>query len=126
MQSLGNRRTNNRGEVVMAGAPPKKKVVREEKNSEEIAFASAKHSEYNTCTPMANAEFIKMTHPFTRKDLHFNTKSREFYETFKDWSDKGLGDRLFLELTQFGANIDERWFDVLHEAKSYCGVEIVQ
>lgn len=110
----------------MAGAPPKKKVIREEKNSEEIAFNTAKHSEYNTCTPMLDAEFIRMTHPFTRKDLHFSTKSREFFETFKEFSDKGLGDRLFMELTYFGANIDEKWFDVLHEAKIYCGNEIAQ
>lgn len=110
----------------MAGAPPKKKVIREEKNSEEIAFNTAKHSEYNTCTPMLNAEFIRMTHPFTRQDLHFSTKSKEFFATFKEFSDKGLGDRLFMELTYFGANIDEKWFDVLHEAKTYCGTEIAQ
>ena len=50
----------------MAGAPPKKKVVREEKNSEEIAFTTAKNSEYNICTPMLNAAHIRITHPFTR------------------------------------------------------------
>lgn len=110
----------------MAGAPPKKKVVREEKNSEEIAFNTAKHSEYNTCTPMLDAAYIRITHPFTRKDMHLSTKSPEFFATFKELSDKGLGDRLFMELTQFGANIDNKWFDVLHDAKTYCEQELAQ
>jgi len=110
----------------MAGAPPKKKVIREEKNSEEIAFTTAKNSEYNTCTPMLNAAYIRITHPFTRKDIHLSTKSHEFFSLFKEMSDKGLGDRLFMELSQFGANIDEKWFEVLHEAKIYCGQETAQ
>ncbi len=103
----------------MAG-PIKKKQAREEKNTEEASFLSVSNSEYNVCTPMLNAAFIRMTHPHTKKDMHFSTNSPEFFATFKEFCDKGVADKLFRELTYFGAHIDTRWFDVLHDARTYC------
>jgi len=103
----------------MAG-PPKKKQVREVKNSEEIAFASAANSVYNICIPMLNAERIRMKHPYSLYDIHVSTNSPKFFETFKEFSDKGLFDKLSLELSKFGETIDPKWFEVLDKAKQYC------
>jgi hypothetical protein len=103
----------------MAG-PPKKKQVREVKNSEEIAFSAAANSVYNVCIPMADAEFIRFKHPYAASDIHTSTKSPKFFETFKEFSDKGLFDKLCMELTIFGGTIDHRWLDVLDKAKQYC------
>lgn len=103
----------------MAG-PPKKKQVREVKDTEETLLTAAINSEYNTCTPMLNAEFIRIRHPLKRVDIHLSTKSPEFFSTFKELCDRGMENRLFAEFMGFGANIDEKWYEVLENAKAYC------
>lgn len=103
----------------MAG-PPKRKQLREEKNSEEIAFSNAANSVYSICVPMKNAEFIRFKHPYAANDIHTSTSSDKFLETFKEFSDKGLHNKMCRELAHFGETIDPRWFSVLDKAQKHC------
>lgn len=103
----------------MAG-PLKRKQLREEKNSEEIAFSNAANSVYSICVPMKNAEFIRFKHPYAASDIHTSTSSVVFFETFKSFAEKGLLNKMSRELTHFGETIDPRWFSVLEKAKKHC------
>jgi hypothetical protein len=119
MSRLGDRRTDN-GRKIMSRPPQKKKQVREEKTTEQTLIQAAIHSQYNTCTPMVGAAYIRIKHPVTRLDIHCSTNSNKFFELFKELCDKGMADRLFTELTSFGSDIDEKWFEVLGNARAYC------
>lgn len=103
----------------MAG-PQKKKSTQEQKTTEEQAFQSAANSEYNILTPMLNAEYVRIKHPFSNNDIHTSTKSEKFFQVFKEFSEKGLAEKLESEMTAFGNQIDPKWLIVLAEAKAYC------
>lgn len=103
----------------MAGGPPKKKKnTEEQKTTEESAFLSEKNSEYNTLIPMLDAEYVKVRHPFLKKDFHVKTNSNEFVEIYKEFSQKGLGEKLENELIYFSENYDPKWAEVLANVKS--------
>jgi len=103
----------------MAG-PKKKKTTQEQKTTEEQAFQSAANSEYNILTPMFNAEHVRIKHPFSNNDIHASTKSEKFFQVFKEFSEKGLAEKLESEMTTFGNQIDSKWHTILTEAKAYC------
>lgn len=102
----------------MAG-PPKKKQVREEKDSEESAFFAAANSDRNICIPMLNAEYIRIRHPFGKSDLHAKTDSSEFFITYKEFCEKGLREKLVREFNSFADLLDPKWELVLAEAEKF-------
>lgn len=105
----------------MTSRPPKKKKYKEEeKTTEESVFLSEKNSEYNTLIPMLNAEYVRVRHPFLKKDFHLKTNSEEFLNLFYEFTQKGLGDKMEKELAYFAKNYDSKWLPVLNNAKLYC------
>lgn len=103
----------------MAG-PPKKKQLREEKNSEELAFFTEAHSDRNICVPMLNAEYIRIRHPFGKNDLHTRTDSAEFFATYKEFCEKGLRVKLAKEFEFFANSYDPKWSAVFANAEFFC------
>lgn len=103
--------------------PPKKKLIREVKDSDETAFVAAANSIYNICIPMQNAEFVRFNHPCKKNDIHTATNAPRFYETFKELSDSGLAHKLNTEFTFFGNNFDLKWLDILTAAEEYCNLQ---
>lgn len=103
----------------MAG-PKNKKSTEEKKTTEEQAFQSAANSTSNIFMPMINAEYVRIRHPFSNNDIHTSTSSDKFFQTFKEFCDKGLANKLEAELTTFGNEIDKKWLEVLEKAKDYC------
>ena len=101
----------------MAGPPKKKKVVTEEKTTEESLFLAEKNSTYNTLIPMLDAEYVRVRHPVLKIDIHMSTKSQQFMDIFKEFSEKGLGEKLEKELTFFAENYDAKWFNVLNSVR---------
>lgn len=96
----------------------KKKYSEEQKTTEESAFLAEKNSSYNTITPMLNAEYARIRHPFLKKYFHCKTNSVEFLNLFNELSQKGLGEKLERELVYFAEHYDRRWADVLANLKS--------
>jgi len=99
----------------MAGPPSKKKKREEVKSTEETMISAAINSEYNTCTPMWNAEHIRICDPITRLDKTFSVKSPAFYEYFSVLCGKGMKQRLFRELDWFRTKIDPAWNEVYNK-----------
>lgn len=97
---------------------PKQKQPVDKRTPEEIAFQSAANSNYNTCIPMLDAEYIRITHPLTKLDYHVKTDSQAFYDIFAELSSKGLKDKLVSELTSFSELYDAKWSTVLARALS--------
>lgn len=103
----------------MSRPPQKKKQVREEKTTEQTMISAAINSQYNTCTPMWNAEHIRICDPITRLDKTFGVDKPEFFEYFAKLCDRGMGDRLFKELTWFKTEIDPAWDRVYNNLVEY-------
>lgn len=99
----------------MAG-PTKKKQQREEKNDEQSAFSAAANSQYNTITPMIDAEYCRFHHPHKGVSIHCSTKSEQFHALFAEFAEKGLRDKMIAELRRYAETIDARWNGVLEEA----------
>lgn len=100
----------------MAG-PTKKKQQREEKTDEQSAFIAASNSNYNTLTPMMDAEYVRFHHPHKGISIHCSTRSEQFFELFSEFSSKGLGEKMFAELERFAETIDPKWSDVIASVK---------
>ena len=98
----------------MAG-PAKKKQQREEKTDEQSAFVAASNSQYNTLTPMRDAEYVRFHHPHKGISIHCSTRSEKFYELFAEFSEKGLGEKMISELNHFADAIDPKWNAVRDE-----------
>lgn len=92
---------------------PKQKQPVDKRTPEEIAYQSAANSNYNVCTPMLDAEYIRISHPISRKDMHMKTNSEQFAAVFNELAANGLRDKLIAELTMFGDNYDSRWHGIL-------------
>lgn len=93
--------------------PYKQKQQVDKRTPEEIAYQSAANSRYNICTPMLDAEYIRISHPVARKDMHMRTNSEQFTAVFNELASNGLRNKLIAELTMFGDNYDPKWHDVL-------------
>lgn len=99
----------------MAG-PQKKKQKREEKNDEMSSFATAANSQYNTITPMVDAEYCRFHHPHKGISIHCSTKSEQFHALFAEFGEKGLREKMIAELRRYAETIDPKWNGVLDEA----------
>jgi len=107
----------------MAG-PKKKTQSREEKNDEQTAFSAASNSEYNTITPMLNAAFARFHHPFKGVSIHCATDSQVFMDTFSEFCEKGLANKMVSELTEYADRYDARWREVLRRAANHSGIHV--
>jgi len=104
----------------MAPMPGKKqKRVEDRRSPEQIAIDSARNSNYNLCTPMYNAEHIRLRNPVTTLDKVYAVSDPSFLEAFGDLARLGLKDKLMSEIDFFAKNINSKWSDVYTNLKLY-------
>lgn len=99
----------------------KKKKREEAKTTSETMILAAINSPYRVCTPMWNAEHIRITDPVTRVDRNFSVTSESFVSYFLELSKLGLKDKLLSEIDYFRTSIDPAWsktYDMLTERLS--------
>jgi len=104
----------------MAPMPGKKqKRAEEQRTPMQVAIDSAKTSSYNLCTPMYEAQHIRLRNPVTGLDQLYSSSSSIFYEAFYELVELGLKDKLMSEIDFFAKNIDSKWSDVYTNLNYY-------
>ena len=93
--------------------PPLKKQnkssIQDTRTTEEIAIQSTITSSYNIFTPGYKAQNIRVKNPLTGKDSLFSVKDSAFFELFYYLAQKGLYNKMMLEVETFTAKIDPDW-----------------
>jgi hypothetical protein len=96
----------------MAPHGQKQKRAEDKRDATVIAIESAKNSTYNICTPMYNAQHVRIHHPITLMDDLYSVNDPAFYDVFKDLCQKGLDEKLFAEIKSFADKIDPAWSNI--------------
>ena len=91
------------------GGQIKKKKREETKTTSETMILAAINSPYRVCTPLWNAEHIRMTDPITRVDRSFSVTSESFISYFIELSNLGLKDKLLSDIDSFRTTINPAW-----------------
>jgi len=97
----------------------KQKKVEDLRSPTQIAIDSARTSGYNLCTPMRNAEYIRLRNPVTRLDKVYSVSDPSFLKDFRDLAELNLRNKLMSEIQSFAQNIDPRWSNVYANLERY-------
>lgn len=89
--------------------PPYKTPVKDTRTPEEIAIQNAMNSSYNLCTPLFNAENVRITDPVTRRDSTYKVGSADLQDRLVVLVGLGLGPKLKKEFAQFESDISPKW-----------------
>lgn len=103
--------------------PPLKKQnkssIQDTRTTEEIAIQSTITSSYNIFTPCYGAQNIRVKNPLTGKNSLFSVKDSAFFELFYYLAQKGLYNKMMLEVETFTAQIDPDWQPVYVALRDY-------
>jgi len=89
--------------------PPFKVAPKDNRTPEEIAIQNAINSQYNLCTPLFNAENVRITDPVTRRDSTYKVGSADLQDRLITLVGIGLGPKLQKEFAQFESEISPKW-----------------
>ncbi|MBM3909880.1 MAG: hypothetical protein FJ352_03845, partial [Firmicutes bacterium] len=79
----------------MAPMPGRKqKRAEEQRTPSQVAIDSAKTSSYNLCTPMYEAQHIRLRNPVTGLDKLYSVTDPAFFNAFYELAQLGLQEKL--------------------------------
>lgn len=97
--------------------PPYKVVAKDTRTPDEIAIQAAMNSHYNLCTPLFNAENVRITDPVTRRDSVYRVGSADLQARLNALVGIGLGPKLEKEFAEFEANISSKWSEASRQLR---------
>ncbi len=92
--------------------PQYKVATKDTRTPEEIAIQAAANAQYNMCTPLFNAENVRITDPVSRRDSIYIVGSYRLADRLAELIGLGLGEKLKSEFSKFELEIDPRWGSV--------------